>query len=424
MENMCLKLEIIKIKDVQFGEKTFIKDGVLFVNKQEMIDYLKDPLLEKIDVDLARPGESVRIVPIKDVLEPRIKTTADGGTFPGYFGKYEGYGDGITKVMRGLAVVTAGRIMAFQEGVIDMSGAGTEYCYYSKLNIIAVVADPVEGVAPTKHEELLRIAGMKAATYIAKAAKNAAPCEVEEYELKPVEKDLPKIGFIYCVMAQGLLHDNYLYAMDCKKLHPMLIHPNEIMDSALVSGNCVTASDKDTTYDHQNNPVIAELYSRHGIDLDFSGVVVSPICPGLSDKERCAAGSINIARQLGVDILIIAEEGGGNPEADLMMLCRIAEKNGIKTVLMMQENAGPDGTAEPITDTTPEANAVISVGNSNHMVTLPKMDKTIGYLEAIRHLSGNTFDCINPDGTISASLSVIMASVNNLGMNKLSCTLK
>jgi sarcosine reductase len=424
MGNMHLKIEIIQIRDARFGAETLIKDGVLFINKQELIEHLADPLLEKIDVDIARPGESVRIVPVKDVLEPRIKASEDDGSFPGYLGKFDGCGDGVTKVLRGCAVVTAGRIMAFQEGLIDMSGIGTEYCYYSKLNNIVVIADPVEGVTPPKHEELLRLAGLKAAHYIAKAAKEVSSHETEDYELKPVSADLPKIAYVYCVMAQGLLHDNYLYGVDCKKIHPTLLHPNEIMDSALVSGNCVTASDKNTTYDHQNNPVIAELYSRHGVDLNFVGVILSPICPGLADKERCATGSINIARQIGADAVIIAEEGGGNPEADLMMLCRNAEKKGIKTVLMMQENAGPDGTAEPITDTTPEADAVISVGNCNHLVTLPKMDKTIGYEEAVRHLSGNAYDCINPDGSINASLSVIMASVNSLGMSKLSSVIK
>ena len=424
MSNMRLRNEIIRISDVQFGAKTDIDNGVLFINKQELIDYIATPQLKKIDIDIARPGESVRIVPIKDVLEPRIKASEDGGSFPGYCGKFDGCGDGTTKVLRGCSVVTVGRIIAFQEGIIDMAGPGTDYCYYSKLNNVVVIADPVEGVSPPKHEELLRLAGVKATHYLAMAAKNASSTEVEEYELKPVSRDLPKIAYVYCVMAQGLLHDNYLYGVDCKKLHPTLLHPNEIMDGALVSGNCVTASDKDTTYDHQNNPIIAELYSRHNVDLNFLGVILSPICPGLSDKERCDTGSINIARQIGADAVIIAEEGGGNPEADLMMLCRNAEKNGIKTVLMMQENAGPDGTAEPITDTTPEADAVISVGNCNHLITLPKMKKTIGYEEAVRHLSGNAYDCINPDGSISASLSVIMASVNSLGMSKLGSTVK
>ena len=33
-----LEIDYIRIKDVQFGEKTSLKDGVLTVNKQELID--------------------------------------------------------------------------------------------------------------------------------------------------------------------------------------------------------------------------------------------------------------------------------------------------------------------------------------------------------------------------------------------------
>ena len=34
---MRLELGKIFIKDVQFGEKTEVKDGVLFINKEEML---------------------------------------------------------------------------------------------------------------------------------------------------------------------------------------------------------------------------------------------------------------------------------------------------------------------------------------------------------------------------------------------------
>ncbi len=419
MTNMKLDLEIVKIDDVQFGDHTLIKDQTLYVNKQEMIEYLADPQLVKVDIDIARPNESVRIVPVKDVIEPRIKVSAGEGSFPGYFGKFEGTGEGVTKALRGCVVTTAGRIVAFQEGLIDMTGTCVDYCYYSSLVNVVVVADAIEGLPQTKHEELMRKTGLKAAHYLALAAKDVKCQEVETYELTEA-KGLPKIAYIYCVMAQGLLHDSYLYGMDCKKMHPTLVHPNEILDGALVSGNCVTAGDKNTTYDHQTNPVIAELFRRHGKDLDFVGVIISPVCGGLADKQRCDTASVNIARKLGADAVIISEDGGGNPDADLMMLCRNAEKNNIRTVLIQKENAGWDGTSEPITDSTPEADAVVSVGNMNQLVTLPKMERTIGYPECISQLSGSCDNLYNPDGSINVSLAVIVSSINDIGKTKLS----
>ena len=71
---MKLEHAKIKIKDIQYGEKTFVQDGVLFVNKEEVISELKkNSKIKDINIDIARQGEKVRIIPVKDVIEPRIK---------------------------------------------------------------------------------------------------------------------------------------------------------------------------------------------------------------------------------------------------------------------------------------------------------------------------------------------------------------
>ncbi len=52
--------------------------GVLYVNKEELIALIKeDEHLKEVDVDIVKPGESVRITPVKDVVEPRVKV--EGG---------------------------------------------------------------------------------------------------------------------------------------------------------------------------------------------------------------------------------------------------------------------------------------------------------------------------------------------------------
>ena len=56
----------------------------------------------------------------------------------------------------------------------------------------------------------------------------------------------------------------------CIRDSPTLIHPNEELDGAVISGNCVAACDKITTYQHQNNACILDLYSRHGKDINLS----------------------------------------------------------------------------------------------------------------------------------------------------------
>ena len=122
------------MKHLKFGEKTGFADGTLTVNKKELLDLIaEDPLLgKKLDVDLAMPGESVRIIPVKDVVEPRWKIEGKGQVFPGMLSDVETVGEGKTLVLSGAAVVTAGKLVRFQEGIIDMSGPGAEYTPYSK----------------------------------------------------------------------------------------------------------------------------------------------------------------------------------------------------------------------------------------------------------------------------------------------------
>lgn len=415
MSKMQLDLDVIEIKDVCFGEKDDLDHGTLVIDKKGLIEYLADPVFSKIDIELAKPSDSARIIPVKDVIEPRIKE--DGKTsFPGIIGDYTECGEGTTKVLRGCAVVSTGTIVGFQEGIIDMSGPGARYTRYSGLNNIVLVTEIIEGIKPAEHEAAVRMAGLKAAHYLAKSALGKTPDYRESYALAEAKENLPKVAIMYMIMAQGLLHDNYVYGVDAKRLHPALLHPNEVFDGAIVNGCCVVAGDKYTTYDHQNNSIVQEFYKRHGKEIDFKGLIAVPTYPGLADKRRCCSSAVRMARLLGVDGVAIPEEGGGNPEADLMMLCRQCEKNGIKTVMML----GPDGVEEPVADTAPEADAVINVGDCNEFVVLPPMERIIGDQEQVKYMSGGAEESIKEDGSIRVSLSIIMGSVIGQGTLKMS----
>ena len=93
---MRLEVGNIFIKDVQFGPKTEVKDGVLFVNKEELVKVARgdDERIETVEVYLAKPGEETRIIPVKDVIEPRVKVSGDGGVFPGYISGVNTVGEG------------------------------------------------------------------------------------------------------------------------------------------------------------------------------------------------------------------------------------------------------------------------------------------------------------------------------------------
>lgn len=76
-----LELGNILIHDVQFSnEGSKVENGVLYVNKEEICKIaLEDENIASCEVFLARPGESVRITPVKDVIEPRVKVEGNGG---------------------------------------------------------------------------------------------------------------------------------------------------------------------------------------------------------------------------------------------------------------------------------------------------------------------------------------------------------
>ena len=129
---MKLQLGFIDIKDVCFSDKTMVEKGTLQVNADEVLAHIFEDedvkaCIKNAHFDIARPGESVRITPVKDVIEPRVKVEGNGGQFPGVISGVDTVGWGRTHVLRGMAVVTVGPIVGFQEGIIDMSGEGAEY---------------------------------------------------------------------------------------------------------------------------------------------------------------------------------------------------------------------------------------------------------------------------------------------------------
>ena len=61
-----------------------------------------------------------------------------------------------------------------------------------------------------------------------------------------------------------------------------------------------------------------DLYERHGKDLNFLGVVISPESTVLAGKERNARMSAAIGADLGANGAVITEEGYGNPDTCLL----------------------------------------------------------------------------------------------------------
>lgn len=424
---MRLELGQVLIKDVQFGDSTKLENGVLFVNKDELISLIsEDEHIASVELDIARPGESVRITPVKDVVEPRVKVEGPGGVFPGILSKVDVVGSGKTNVLKGCVVMTTGKIVGFQEGIVDMTGPGAEYTPFSKTINLVMKCEPKEGLKQHDHERAVRFAGFKAAAYLAETAKTVQPDVVDVYEtdtfLEGIKKypDLPKVGYVQMLQTQGLLHDTYVYGVDAKQIVPTIMYPTEIMDGAIVSGNCVSACDKNTTYHQINNPVIHDLLAAHGKTLNFVGVIITNENVYLADKERSSNWTAKLAEYLGLDGAIISQEGFGNPDTDLIMNTKKIEAKGIKTVIITDEYAGRDGASQSLADADASANAVVTGGNANEIIVLPKMDKVIGTLDYVDIIAGGFDGSLAKDGTITVEIQAITGATNEVGFNKMS----
>ena len=296
---------------------------------------------------------------------------------------------------------------------------------FSKLNNLCLVIEPVEPIEKHDYEAAVRGAGLRVATYLGKLAKDLKPDNTYSYETKPIFEqasmypNLPKVGYVYMLQTQGLLHDTYVYGVDAKKIVPTFIYPTEIMEGAIVSGNCVSACDKNTTYHHLNNPIIKALYEKHGKEINFIGVILTNENVFLADKERSSDMVAKLAEFLCLDGIIITEEGYGNPDTDLMMNCKKVAQKGIKVVLITDEFPGKDGKSQSLADITSEADTLVSCGNGNVIIDFPKMDKVIGTLDFVETMIGGYEGSLKPDGTIEAELQIIIASTIANGFNKL-----
>ena len=410
---MTLTVQTFVVSRVSMGRASGFTDGHLRIDPEELGSRLRnlEPRIEDVRLHLANPDDATRLLCCKDVVQPRLKLDADAP------------GSGLLGVLDGVAVVTCGPIVGFQEGIIDMSGPGAVYTPFSRLHLVVLELQVEPGTRPHDHEAIVRAAGLKAAAFLGEVCADAAPAETQEilWNEVAVDEHLPRIAYVYMVLTQGLLHDTYLLGENAAGTVPRVLDPRIVLDNGVVSGNCVSACDKNTTYHHQNNPIIRLLLDGHGKRWNFVGLVMTNAPTRLAEKQRSAELAISLTRQLGARAAVVSKEGFGNPDADLMMLLRGLELGGVQAVALSDEFAGADGGSQSLADTTSHANAIVSTGNANQRLRLPPMATVIGPLADAERLAGGYAGNLGSDGSMEVELQAIMGATNQLGFSSLSC---
>lgn len=424
---MKLMLNIINIKNIQFSDETRVENGVLTINKKELQDFLKeDHRIDHVDIELARPGEKIRILQVVDAVEPRIKKNGSNFYFPGILGKPETSGQGITIVLRGAAVILSEYVEEPEHPrdpngeLIDMAGPGADLSIYGKTQNIVLIPYPSSGVSRDDYKISAKIASLKTAVYLAQCAKDQKPDEVEIYELdltsNNYQDNLPKIAYVFGILStqHGIIpKDPILYGESVAKAIPTILHPNEILDGALVSQYRAWGME---TYLIQNHPIIKELYDRHAKELLFSGVIITVIFENEKENERAAIIVSNLAKYvLGVKGVIMTKCGGGAPELIIASMAKRCEDLGIKTAIAISHIPADIRDVEFGGITLfnfEQVNAIVSMGTPWEKLTLPPMEKVIGK-------AFNTPQAPYVGGEIERMVRWIRGAQDQLGYTKL-----
>ena len=424
---MRLELEILNIGDVQYADETSVRGGRLYMNRRELRELLQeDKRFRRVDVELAHPGEKCRIVRVADVIEPRAKTRNSGEDFPGVIGEQKTAGQGSTSVLRGGGVdLSDGSGADFHEAgspngeIIDMSGPAAELGIYGNTHNIILLPQPADGVHESDYKVALKIAGLKAAVYLARAGRGLKPDEVEVYDLPPfaggavAPGEMPRVAYIFQVLSlqyMAIPGDPVLYGSNIDGIVPTILHPNEVLDGAVT--NPAHRHFGVQTYVIQNHPVIKELYRRHGKDLYFAGVILMIAHNNPAEFERAATIAANLSRWvLGADGVVLTKAAGGAPEVVMSRTALKCEELGVKTAMAIAHL--PVAKEAGILYAGKELDAIVSLGSPMVMrLKLPAMERLVGM--AVPGTQG-----IFVSEAYETSLRSITGSFNQLGISKL-----
>jgi len=390
---MKLTRQYFPVNKAAFGDHTSYRDGVLTINEEELQSIIK-PLLKHIKsvrFELVNPGENTRIIHVLDTLQPMYKLSGSGMQYSGFFGDPTMTGDGVTNLLTGFSVMESAALpwdaanassglLYPRDAIIDMTGPIKDMTPFSGTINFVIIYEVVEGKSSQEYDTEIRSIGIRTATYFASLTKDLAPESTEDFSIDDVDPNLPNVVLVWQCQNQGYYSDTFLYGVPIDGIVPTILHPNEMLDGCVVSGNCVWPAFKVPSYVHCNHPILLNLYRNHGKTLNFRGVI---FCrshqPSNWHKTRQANMNVKLAQYLGADGLIMAWEGGGNACVDGMLTIQCAEQHNIRTSLITFEFGGKDGTEGILlVDDVPEADAVISGGSFERSRTLPDMDRVVG----------------------------------------------
>jgi glycine reductase len=409
-----LELAWSRVRAVADGPRTRLAGEVLEVDRPGLAATLAaDARLGRVAIDLVRRGESCRIGRVFDVVAPRAKETG-GVDFPGLLGPPGPAGRGRTRALEGVAVVATDQqlVETATLGLIDTAGPAAELSLYGGMHHVVVSAWPAAGTGRPDYLAALRLAGLRAAVELARAAAAAPPARVEVLE-RPARvpaalAGLPRVAYVFQIHSHQRptgAEEGILYGDPVRRMLPTVLHPNEVLDGAVVRGFMSRLA---TTHAIQDHAVVRELYARHGRQCWFAGVVVTVAQATEPERERSAAmAAALVAETLGADGAVFTKIGGGAPHVDMAQAAARCEALGVRTTLIV-EDMSTDGSAEGmLLFNVPGLEALVNVGSAQAPLALPPVARVVAGGPEAEALAGALSV---PTGTVCGAIEQIGAS--------------
>jgi sarcosine reductase len=366
---------------VELGSSVGWDDGVLRLDLDGLLAPTRgEPSFLGVRAELVGPGESVRLVNVLDAVEPHVKAGRPEATFPGALGDLAVAGEGLTHRIEGVAVISTSELAQsqdtpardIQDGIVDMLGPGASMTPWSQTTNIVVSFERSPGVPLIEFDSVVRRATLRVARDVAATTLDRTPDSVEHLEQVEPATGLPSVAAIVQLGGESPLYDTFFYGTTIRGRLPMTVAPTEVLDGAVTAGAYHWAALRNPTAFYQRNRLLLELLAAHGSRIDFRGVVLTrAYYMSAEDKWRNALLAAKLARQLGAEGAILTTDAGGNSHTDTMLTCRACEQLGVRTAVIMAEMGG-------LTDRVPEADSIVSVGNSDELVAEWRPDRVVG----------------------------------------------
>ncbi|MBM4261861.1 MAG: hypothetical protein FJ145_10565 [Deltaproteobacteria bacterium] len=349
---------------------------------------LEDDRFVDIKFEIVRPGESCRAGPIFDIVEPRAKAPGGSPDWPGLLGPPQSAGHGTTHVLKG-AAVTVVRERRGEDArgvtgyVLEMSGAPAVMTHHASLHHLIMIPQTQPGLPVHAQQRAWRIAQLKISVRLAQVAFDHPPAQTENFDIgDDTGRDgLPRVAYVGQIFSRQRKpeqDESIIYGADTDGMLPVLLHPNEWLDGALVPSYHPSIGGAET-YFYQNHPVILELYRRHQArEINFVGTVATIASANNFDRERNCRFNANLVKwALRADAAALTKSGGGVPHTDLSETARLLENMGIKTAVQVTDLARDHRVESALLFNFPEVDAIVCIGGNDTAWDLPRVDRVI-----------------------------------------------